>query len=565
MIVTRNEATLYSGARPRPAAGIAVSPGRITRRRLIAGAAAGAVGLYAARVALRGDPVADTPAKGDYPAPRRRLDCANPANPTVAENCRPGTPGWRLSRTDGRVEGFFSETSVPRGAEAVLRVRTEDPSYRVEIYRTGYYGDVGARLVHRTPERTARPQPDPRTDLRMGLVSAANWSVSERFDTADWPSGVYLAKLISSGGSDDHAILVVREDARASDVLYLMSDTTYQAYNYWGDYSLYAGGEQDPRAVKVSFDRPYGNSRYNQADWYLRAEHAHVRWLEAQGYDVTYAAVSDLHRRGRAGLGRHRAWISGGHNEYWSQRMRDGFEAAVGAGTHLAVMGANSGYWRVRFEPDPWTEREDRVMVCYKDGEISMSTLGMGPVRDPAEPTGLWRDPDGANAPENALIGVMYVGQDLRRNYPLVVPASSAGDPLWRGADLGLQSGDGALAIGRELVGWEWDAVVDNGLTPRGLRILTATPVSGQLMDAVGAPGEGAAVSNATVYRSAGGALVFATGSMLFAWGLDREGRRVYDPGTPQGEPDLRVQRLMANVMTAMRCEAGSPAVDLTS
>lgn len=537
---------------------------RLTRRRLLAAGAAGAVivpaGLYAGRRVLRDGEVVDPDPKGTFPAPERRVDCARPANPTVAENCRPGTPGWRLSRADGRIEGYFADTSVRRGQEAVLYVNTADPEYRVEVYRTGHYGDEGARLVARTPVRLAAPQPDPRRDPATGLISASNWRVSARFDTADWPSGVYLAKLVSSSGSDDHAILVVREDGRGSDVLYLLSDSTYQAYNYWGGFSLYAGGEDDPRAVRVSFDRPYGNSRFGQADWYLRAEHALVRWLEGQGYDVCYAAASDVHRLGHEGLGPRRTWISGGHNEYWSGPMRDAHEAAVAAGTHLAVMAANSGYWRVRFQPDPWTGREDRVMVCYKDGEVSSTVLGPGPVRDPEEPTGLWRDPDGADRPENGLFGVMYVGQDLGRYYPLVVPPDAAADPLWRGAGLA----EGAeTAIGRELVGWEWDAVVDNGRTPAGLRTLAATPVSGDLMSATGAPGSGDAVSACVAHRRPGGALVFATGSILFSWGLDREGRRVYDPGKPQGEPDVRVRRLMANVMDAMGCPAGSPAVDL--
>ncbi|HWH14891.1 MAG TPA: N,N-dimethylformamidase beta subunit family domain-containing protein [Miltoncostaeaceae bacterium] len=536
---------------------------RLTRRQLLAAGAAGAVvvpaGLYGARHALRDGGVADPAPKGEFPAPDRPRDCARPANPTVAENCRPGSTAWRLTRADGGIEGFFDETSVPRGAEAVLRLRTADPEYRVEVYRTGYYGDTGARLVARTPARRAGAQPEPRADRRRGLVSASNWRVSERFDTADWPSGVYLAKLIGSSGSDDHAILVVREDDRPSDVLYLLSDTTYLAYNYWGGYSLYAGGDDDPRGVSVSWDRPYGNSRFGQADWYLRAEHALVRWLEAEGYDVAYAGAFDVHRHGVAGLGRRGAWISGGHNEYWSGAMRDAHERAVGQGVHLAVMAANTAYWRVRFEPDPWTGRADRVMTCFKDGEVSATTLGPGPVRDPREPTGLWRDPEGADRPENALLGVMYVGQDLRRYYPLQVPADAAADPLW--ARTGLAPG--GARIGRELVGWEWDAVVDNGRTPAGLRVLAATPVSGQLMGPTGRPGEGDAVAHTTAYRAPGGALVFATGSILLSWGLDREGRRRYDPGRPQGEPDTRVQGLMRNVLGSMGARPGSPARDV--
>lgn len=527
------------------------------------GAAAGAIAapgaLYVARSLLRGRATLDRPAKGDFPPPPRRRDCANPANPTVAENCRPGTPGWRLSRSDGRIEGFFTATSVNRGESLTLKVRTADPEYHVEVYRTGYYDDVGARLVHRTAPRRGGAQTEPRRDARTGLVSAANWSVSERFDTTDWPSGVYLAKLVSSAGSDDHAIVVVREDERASDALYLVSDTTYQAYNYWGGFSLYAG-ENEPRAVQVSFDRPYSNSAHNQADWYLRAEHALVRWLEAEGYDVTYAGAFDVHRHGLGRLGRRSAVISGGHNEYWSQRMRDAHEGAVAKGTHLCVMGANTAYWRVRFAPDPWTDEPDRTMVCYKDGEVSLTTLGEGPVRDPDTPTGLWRDPHGANQPENALLGVMYVGQDLTGYSPFTVPPRSAHDPLWRDAGLDAST---TTAIGRELVGWEWDAIVDNGRTPPGIRTVAATPVNGQLMGADGSPGEGDAVAHSTIYRAGSGAWVFAAGTLQLAWGLDREGRRVYDPGNPQGEPDRRIQQLMTNVLGQMECRPGTPQNDL--
>jgi hypothetical protein len=534
---------------------------RLTRRGFVLGAAGVTLALptgYVAARKLRHGGSGDPDPKGDFPSPPRQASCAEPGNAIVAENCRPGTPGWRLSRVDGRIEGFFDASSVNRGQEIALRVRCADPEYHVEVYRTGYYDDVGARLVARTSPRRAAAQPEVRSDARTGLTSASGWSVSERFDTTSWPTGVYLAKLVSSGGSDDHAILVVRDDDTPSDVLVLVSDTTFLAYNYWGGPSLYSGGADDPRAVRVSFDRPYGNVRVNQADWYLRADHCVARFLEADGYDVSYAAVSDLHTG--ADLGKRQAWVSGIHNEYWSIEMRRAFEAARDRGTGLVFMGSNTGYWRVRFEPDPWTDTPNRVMVCFKESELSLTTLGEGPKSDPVAPTGLWRNPNGSNEPENAVVGVMYAGQNLRGYSPLVVPTASAADPLWRDAGL---KGEGAT-IGRELVGWEWDAVFDNGQSPKGLRMVAATPVTGQLMSAVGKPGEGDATAAMTAYTAASGAHVFATGSNLFAWGLDREGRRAYDPGKPQGEPDRRVRQLMTNVLGQMGCTPRSPADDLT-
>ena len=119
------------------------------------------------------------------------------------------------------------------------------------------------------------------------------------------------------------------------------------------------------------------------------------------------------------------------------------------------------------------------------------------------------------------------------------------------------------MAIGKELVGWEWDAVADNGHTPPGLRRLGATPVEGTVMDATGRLSTGSAVASAATYTARSGATVFASGSNLFTWGLDDYGFRLYSGGHPQGEPDQRVRQLVTNALAAMGCRPGSPAVDL--
>jgi len=524
-------------------------------------------GLAAARDPLRdlirGEAQLEMPPKGDFPPPVRRRNCSAPENPVVRENCRAGTEDWRMTNVDGRIEGFFDRPSVGRGEEAVIRVRCEDPEYRIEVYRSGYYEGARGRLVTRTGTLAAQAQPDARRDAPTGLVSASNWAVSERFDTSEWPSGVYLATLVSSGGSQGQALIVVREDDRPSDALLFISDTTYQAYNYWGDYSLYAGADGSPRAVRVSYDRPYINVVVNQADWYLRHELPLVSWLEAEGYDVAYAAASDAHRS-PDGLGRRRAWLSGAHNEYVSDEMRGAFERRRDEGVGLAFFGANSFYWRIRFEPDPWSGEPDRVMVCYKSSEETLSTLGPGPVEDPVSRTSLWRDPKGPDRPENALIGVMYAGQDLAGNHPLIVPWETISeDPLWRGADLSAGARGEAVSIGQEIVGWEWDAVADNGRTPAGLRTLSATPVEGDLMSVDGRPSTGSALASASVYTAPSGAVVFAAASNLFTWGLDEYGFRLFSDGKPQGEPDQRIQQLVTNTLVAMGCRPASPAADL--
>jgi hypothetical protein len=65
-------------------------------------------------------------------------------------------------------------------------------------------------------------------------------------------------------------------------------------------------------------------------------EYNMVRWLERNGYDVTYSTDIDTHSRPDFWKG-HKAWLSVGHDEYWSDEMRRHVEAArdQGLGTRL--------------------------------------------------------------------------------------------------------------------------------------------------------------------------------------------------------------------------------------
>ena len=75
--------------------------------------------------------------------------------------------------------------------------------------------------------------------------------------------------------------------------------TWHQAYNGYGGNSTYDGTTSWPNghAVKVSYNRPLFpyNSLFNTdgrgADWYMNAEYPLIRWLERNGYDVTYTGL----------------------------------------------------------------------------------------------------------------------------------------------------------------------------------------------------------------------------------------------------------------------------------
>ena len=84
-----------------------------------------------------------------------------------------------------------------------------------------------------------------------------------------------------------HIFFVVRDDASHSDLLFQTSDTTWQAYNTYGGNSLYVGSPAG-RAYKVSYNRPFTTRGTGPEDFVFNAEYPMVRWLEANGYDVSY-------------------------------------------------------------------------------------------------------------------------------------------------------------------------------------------------------------------------------------------------------------------------------------
>ena len=65
-----------------------------------------------------------------------------------------------------------------------------------------------------------------------------------------------------------------------------------------------------------------------------------VRWLERNGYDVSYFTGVDSDRRGSEILD-HKTFLSVGHDEYWSAGQRANVEAARDAGVNLAFFSGN--------------------------------------------------------------------------------------------------------------------------------------------------------------------------------------------------------------------------------
>jgi Domain of unknown function (DUF4082)/Malectin domain/Bacterial Ig-like domain len=483
-------------------------------------------------------------------------------NAVVLENCFGGWTTWRArdlqAVSSGGIEGYATRVSIDNGESVDLKVNSgAGAPFRIEIYRSGYYGGDGARRFATLHGFTGVSQPPcARNDTTTGLIDCSAWSVSATVTTtASWPSGIYLLRLVREDtGADNHILLIVRDDARNSQLLYGAAISTYQAYNGYGGKSLYDFNSigpntvsGTPRAVKVSYDRPYSQTGDGQRDWYPRADYPMVYWLEREGFDVAYQSGTDMERSG-ARVRDHRAYLMPAHDEYYSAAMRTALEQGRDAGVSIFSSGSNQVYWRVRFENSPSTGAQDRILVCYK------TTQSGGP--DPSGiPTTTWRDPAGANNPENALLGSLYVGDSGFA--PIRVSAAEGSDRIYRNTPLASQAPGTTTSVGTQLVGWEWDARVANGAEPPGVKTLASSPVTGELIQNHGRNSiPGSTTVHVVKYTASSGALVFNAGTNFWARGLARN-----DDGL--GEPDLIIQQTTTNVLADMGVLPETPSSEI--
>jgi DNA-binding beta-propeller fold protein YncE len=444
-------------------------------------------------------------------------------NPIRTENQRPGSAMWRDGWVaDARqLELYLSTDSQVVGGFISVKVSSDVPStVGAEIYRLGYYGGAGARLVWSGgPYSVSTQETCPRNPDTNRVE--CNWNETFFFQIpTDWLSGLYVVKMNRVDGEPyKRFVPFVVVDGRPAEILYQATFNTYQAYNAWGGASLYQGVAG--RAVEVSFDRPYDiGEGAGQLFWF---DYPFLKFLEKNGYDVTYAANTDFSRNPNilSGIG---ALVVAGHDEYWHPDERALVDAALDSGqTSYTYFGSNGAFWHIRYRENSITGVPLRTIVCYKSYD--------DPVRD--APTVHFSDPPNPH-PENLLYGIAY-DSVMALAFPLVV-----GDPnhwLYQGTDV--VAGEALPG----LLGIEFDRVWPDRETPADVRVIQESPVLRDL-------GNGS-VAHTVERNLPGGNTVFAVGSMFWLFALMPEQVDFVDD---------RVARMTQNVLERALAHRRPPA-----
>lgn len=498
-------------------------------------------------------------------------------NAVQCENQLPGDPpsDWQVSGAgDATIQGFATSMSVNVGQTESFKIKTPSSSYHIDILRLGYYGGDGARMIQANIKPTAAlPQTQPAclTQTGTGLIDCGNWGVSASWTVPSTAvSGVYIAHLVRDDsqdkGGESQIIFVVRNDSSHSDMLVQTSDATWEAYNDYGGNSLYGCTVDcppgNPLAYKgadsVSYNRPLDGdltTDNGQSDPYY-AEYQMIRFLEENGYDVSYTSESNVDSNGPL-LQNHKIFISSGHDEYWSPGMRSNVQAALAAGVNLAFFSGNEIFWKTRWGPSiDGSNTPYRTLTTYKETHYNAQV-------DPEDPptwTGAWADPrfsppgDGGD-PANALTGQQFVVND--GSTPLSVPSTYSKLRFWRNTAVAkLAAGKTAtLAPDQDTVGYEWDVDQDNGFRPAGEFDMSSTSATGlQTFTDYGSTlnSAGAATHHISLYKAPSGALVFGAGTVQWSWGLDITNAWDNSGPDPADPPDASMQQATVNLFADM-------------
>jgi hypothetical protein len=459
-----------------------------------------------------------------------------------SENEKTGTTQWMLSNTRIApetkyrcpwIEGYCTRTSVKPGETIEFKVSTNPASkFGLEIYRMGYYGGKGGRLMERFGPLAGSPQPDPPIgDVRL---RECTWDTSLKLVIPDeWPSGVYLGKLTEEREKLESYLIFIVRDERRCDFLFQCSDTTWAAYNRWPDlWSLYDEGTPPHNwytgpGVSVSFDRPY--ARYRQifdaplsqgSGEFLLWEFPLAFWMEKHGYDVSYISNLDTHADPE-GLLRGKAFLSVGHDEYWSLDMYRHVQRAINAGVHAAFFAGNSVDGVIDIRPN-------QAGVPGRTMERVGKFGGATSERDKSHDA-KWKQ----HGPDAALL----MGAATTH------PANGTADwtcvqaKHWLFEGTGMKDGDSI----KGLVGWEHHGPPLPAIP--GLEVLARGPVSSR-----GRPQN--VEYTATIYPGPKGNWVFNAATIWWSDGLiEPPGylRPSAHGGTPPG-PDARVERMTTNL-----------------
>ena len=190
------------------------------------------------------------------------------------------------------------------------------------------------------------------------------YEVTDEYTVPDqMKSGIYyfgVPRGVQDGRGGKQIPFIVKRASKQSDIVYLTSTNTANAYNQKGGESVYTRYAEDPTPT-VSFERP-------------RNVHPRTRplnlWMTNQDYD--FRVISDRDMDDYSELEGSRLLIVAGHNEYWTVQARNNFDRFVSEGGSVLILSGNLMYRQVEYPTD-----NSLKVLGYWDKSLVMESTAM--------------------------------------------------------------------------------------------------------------------------------------------------------------------------------------------
>ena len=386
------------------------------------------------------------------------------------------------------LQGYASSLSTQPGGSVDISVSATFPTYTATVVQLAP-GDSANPAVMTGPTQ----YPGRLQTLQTGYrLNGCNWAADFTIDVgADWPSGLYDARLESPFGQRYHVVFVVNPaaNATAAPLAVMLPTNTYNAYNYWAGHNQYAyqslnqsqGGKQRiytflRPSTSTVVDPPATISHTLYTDLFL------LNWLTANGFTFDCYHDGDLNQDG-SWLANYKALVLTSHPEYWTDAMVQNVATYMANGGILVCTGGNGFYERVTFSGD------GNSLIFRVPATGARDTFGsQNPPR-----------------PEAQIIGANFDGTQPPFMTFAAYQVDDASHPFFAGT--GLANGDtfGAAAYNGAASGWEVN-----------------TPIAASFAELAHGlnPGGGAEMAYAT---RPGGGWVFSVNSISFNGALSQD------------------------------------------
>lgn len=329
---------------------------------------------------------------------------------------------------------YTDKMSYAPGEEVIFYVHTTAKTFSYTIERDG----AESKLVRQASNLNGVMQKTPKDAYKVG----AGWKETFRLKIpSNWTSGVYIVKaraeIPEKGAATAEHLFVVRaaKPGERTNVVFLLTTSTYLAYNDWAGANTYRTGKADIAQTHMSTQRPwpkgfavlpesaprhgqfpkikpFEDPRFRQLEWAITHRYSRhyadagwayferpfARWAEKEGYTLDYMTQHDLHYRPEI-LNAYDLVVIVGHDEYWSWEMRDHLDAFVNKGGKVARFAGNY-LWQVRFED------EGKTQICYKAHVTDDPVAG---TKDERRVATLWDNPI-VNRPGGETMGLTGTG-----------------------------------------------------------------------------------------------------------------------------------------------------------